>query len=76
MLLITSFLNGDANFFGIDVRSSKRRSILSEYHPANDNIAIYNFYQNWKRQTEKFIATQRQYDLNTKSMENFERNFI
>lgn len=73
MLLITSFLNGDATFFDVNVRSSKRRLVLSEYHSTNDNIAVYNFYQEWKKRTDKFISSSNQYGLNNKSMENFER---
>lgn len=73
MLLVTSFLNGDAAFFGIDVRSSKRRAVLSEYHTNNDNLAVHNFYQEWKKQTEKFVMSSMHYGLNNKSMENFER---
>lgn len=74
MLLITSYLNGDGSIFGIDMKSSKRRSVLCESNPTNDILAIYNIYNTWKKNmTIPFIKQEDASCLNIKSMETFKR---
>lgn len=71
MLFITSFLNGDASIFGIEIRTSERRMLLSDHHPTSDNLAIYNIYKSWKKTKGLHLLEEDDSSLNVKSMETF-----
>lgn len=71
MLFVTSNLNGDAFIFGIDSKSSSRRSVLSESHPTNDTLASYNIYNKWKHNNLLTPVNEEYTILNIKAMENF-----
>ncbi|KAK7601244.1 hypothetical protein V9T40_008685 [Parthenolecanium corni] len=73
MLFITSFLNGDASIFGIEIRTSERRMLLSDHHPTSDNLAIYNIYKSWKKTKGLHLLEEDDSSLNVKSMETFKR---
>lgn len=67
MLFVTSDLNGDASIFAVGSKSSDRRNLLNMYHSANDIVAAYRIYDEWKKnRMEKNFS-----HLNTKSLETF-----
>ncbi len=72
MLFVTSYQNGDAVLFGIDMTSSRRRNALTAGHPTNDSLAAYNIYQAWRNNVNvPFLPPEDASAVNLKSVDTF-----